>query len=214
MAPTCDEELALAALGLYPVAGVDEVGRGCWAGPVVAAAVILPIERLQEDPEILAGVDDSKRLGPRVRARLAEQVLQVAEAVGVGVVSPALVDALGIVGATRLAMRQAIGRLGIPPRALLLDALSLPELPLPQRALVHGDARAISIAAASIVAKVYRDRLMAEWARAYPVYGFERNKGYGTREHRLALERWGPCPLHRRSFAPVALRIPARPGMV
>ncbi|MGC8873051.1 MAG: ribonuclease HII [Chloroflexia bacterium] len=204
MAPTWDEELAFAEAGLLPVAGVDEVGRGCWAGPVVAAAVVLPVWRLQEAPDILAGVDDSKRLSPRVREHLAGRIAEVAEAIGIGVVSSVLVDALGIVGATRLAMRQAIGRLSVPPRALLLDAVSLPEIPLPQRALFQGDARAISIAAASIVAKVYRDRLMTTWASVYPQYGFERHKGYGTREHRLALQRWGPCPLHRRSFAPVA----------
>ena len=214
MAPTWDEELALWARGLVPVAGVDEVGRGCWAGPVVAAAVILPVERLCRDPLALPGIDDSKQLTASRRRQLAQRIVEVAEGVGIGVVSPVLVDALGIVRATRLAMRQAIGRLPIAPRALLLDALVLPELAIPQRALVHGDARAVSIAAASIVAKVYRDRLMTAWAAIYPQYGFEQHKGYGTSRHRLALLRWGPCPLHRRSFAPVARLLAVPPGVV
>ena len=203
MPPTLDEELWLLHQGLWPAAGLDEAGRGCWAGPVVAAAVLLPLERLLEEPDLLAGVDDSKRLSPPVRERLAGRIAEVAQGIGVGVVSPVLVDALGIVRATRLAMRRALGRLPLSPRALLVDALPLPEVPLPQRTLVHGDALVLSIAAASIVAKVHRDRLMVSWAQAYPAYGFERHKGYGTPEHRRALGRHGPCPLHRYSFSPL-----------
>ncbi len=203
MPPTLDEELGLLRAGLFPIAGLDEAGRGAWAGPVVAAAVALPLERLQQDPHLLAGVDDSKRLSPRRREELAQEIAAVALGVGIGVVSPALVDALGVIGATRLAMRQALGRLGLSPGALLLDALTLPALSLPQRGIIRGDARSLSVAAASILAKVHRDRLMVAWAQCYPAYGFDRHKGYGTPEHRRTLDRCGPCPLHRRSFAPV-----------
>ncbi len=205
MPPTMDEEARLAARGLWPVAGLDEAGRGSWAGPVVAAAVILPVERLLAEPGLLAGVDDSKQLSADRRELLLVRIGQVALGVGVGVVSPALVDALGIVPATRLAMRRAVGQLPLPPRFLLVDGRLRLDMPQAQRALVRGDARCLSIAAASIVAKVCRDRLMVAWAEQYPHYAFERNKGYGTRQHRRALERQGPCPLHRRSFAPLRL---------
>lgn len=210
MPPTLDEEIRLAQIGLWPAAGLDEAGRGSWAGPVVAAAVVLPLEQLLRahqagSPGRLAGVDDSKLLPARVREELAGEIAQVALGVALGVVSPALVDALGIVPATRLAMRQAWGRLHLSPRALLVDALALPDVPLPQRCLVRGDGRALSIAAASIVAKVHRDRLMVAWGERYPAYGFGRHKGYGTPEHRRALMAHGPCPLHRRSFAPLRL---------
>lgn len=203
MPPTLEEERSLAELGLVPAAGLDEVGRGCWAGPLVAAAVVLPVEDLLARPELLAGVDDSKRLGPRRREALAGRIYEVALGVGIGLVSPALVDALGIVRATGLAMRRALARLPLMPRFLLVDGQVAFNLPLPQRLLTRGDARSLSIAAASIVAKVYRDRLMEAWAERYPLYGFEQHKGYGTALHRQALERWGPCPLHRRSFFPV-----------
>jgi ribonuclease HII len=205
MPPTLGEETRLAARGYSLVAGLDEAGRGCWAGPVVAAAVVLPLQRLAAEPDLLAGVDDSKRLSPRVREVLVGRIAKVALGVGLGVVSPVLVDALGIVGATRLAMRQAVGRLELAPQALLIDALPLPAVPLPQRCLVRGDARSLSIAAASIVAKVHRDGLMVGWAARYPDYGFERHKGYGTPQHRQALMKHGSCPLHRRSFAPLRL---------
>lgn len=203
MSPTLDEEVALFSQGYSLIAGLDEVGRGCWAGPVVAAAVVLPLERLQAEPWLLAGVDDSKRLSPHRREALAGRIREVALGVGIGEVSPALVDALGIVRATELAMCRAIAVLPCEPGFLLIDGRLHLDLPIPQEALVQGDARCLSIAAASIVAKVHRDRLMAAWAERYPGYGFEQHKGYGTRRHRLALERLGPCPLHRRSFAPV-----------
>lgn len=203
MSPTLEYELALDAQGFPLVAGLDEVGRGCWAGPVVAAAVILPLERLRAEPGLLAGVDDSKRLTARQREAAAGRVRAVALGIGLGAASPALVDALGIVGATRLAMRQAVGRLGLAPAYLLVDGLVRLNLPLPQRALVRGDALALSIAAASVVAKVHRDALMVELAERFPGYGLERHKGYGTRQHARSLACLGPCPLHRRSFAPV-----------
>jgi ribonuclease HII len=203
VAPTLDYELSLCAQGFPLIAGLDEAGRGCWAGPVVAAAVILPLERLRAEPTLLTGVDDSKRLTARRREAAAGRVWEVALGVGVGLASPALVDALGIVGATRLAMRQAVGRLGLGPGFLLVDGLFPINLPLPQRALVRGDSLSLSIAAASVVAKVYRDALLTEYAARYPAYGFAQHKGYGTRQHAQALARFGPCPLHRRSFAPV-----------
>ncbi len=203
MAPTLDEELRLAAQGYPLVAGLDEVGRGSWAGPVVAAAVVLPLARLQAEPGLLAGVDDSKRLSPRRREELAGRIREVAVAVAIGAGSPALVDSLGIVAATVLAMRQALECLAVAPDYLLVDGLLRIDLPLPQRALAHGDARCLSIAAASIVAKVHRDAWMVAQAGQFPHYNFERNKGYGTAEHRRALIRCGPCPLHRRSFAPL-----------
>lgn len=202
MAPTTQYEQALLSAGHGSVAGLDEAGRGCWAGPVVAAAVVLPPEVLAA-PAALAGVDDSKQLPAAVREAQQRLVYDLAGAVGVGVVPAHLVDAYGIVAATRLAMMTALLRLPRLPDALLIDALTLPELPLPQLPLIKGDARCLSIAAASVVAKVTRDRLMQTADRAYPAYGFAAHKGYGTAQHRQALERHGPCVLHRRSFAPL-----------
>lgn len=188
--------------GASRVAGLDEAGRGPWAGPVVAAAVILPA-----DPAVgaaLTGVRDSKQLSAQQRAQLLPIIQQVALAWGVGAVPADQIDRLGIVPATRMAMEQALAALPVPPQALLIDAVRLPAIPLPQRNVIHGDALCLSIAAASIVAKVTRDRLMAEMDERYPGYGFARHKGYGTRVHAQALATLGACPLHRRSFAPVA----------
>ncbi|GBD07827.1 Ribonuclease HII [Candidatus Thermoflexus japonica] len=199
--PTLAEEMALWRQGYQNVAGLDEAGRGAWAGPVVAAAVILP-----PDPRglrrRLAGVRDSKTLTPEQREALFPEILQAARAVGIGMASPEEIDALGIVPATRLAMLRALEALPIPPEALIVDALTLP-VPLPQRVLFQADARCLSAAAASIVAKVARDRWMVEMDRIYPGYGFARHKGYGTPAHRRALQAHGPSPIHRRSFAPV-----------
>ncbi len=183
------------------MAGLDEAGRGAWAGPVVAAAVILPPEpaRLRRH---LAGVRDSKALTPAEREALFPEILRVALAVGVGMAGPEEIDAMGIVPATRRAMERALEALGVAPEALIVDALSLP-IPLPQRVLVQADARCLSVAAASIVAKVTRDRWMVEMDRVYPGYGFAGHKGYGTPAHRRALQEHGPSPIHRRSFAPV-----------
>ncbi len=196
-------ERALVARGFCRIAGMDEAGRGALAGPVAAAAVVLPLEA----PDLaarLAGVDDSKRLSPKARTRLAQRIRQTALASAVGMASPAEVDALGIVPATRLAMRRALAALPLTPDHLLLDWLRLPEVALPQTALPHGDARALSIAAASILAKVSRDALMERLDERYPGYGFARHKGYATTAHRAALRRLGPSPVHRHSFAPVA----------
>jgi ribonuclease HII len=188
--------------GLTRLAGVDEAGRGPWAGPVVAGAVILPPN--PEAARSLAGVRDSKQLSPRQRERLFPIIQAAAVCWAAGVVSAGDIDRLGILPATRLAMRQAVEGLIPSPQALLIDAVRLAAINLPQRSLIHGDALSLSIAAASIVAKVTRDRLMAELDGVYPGYGFARHKGYGTSQHAQALRELGPCPIHRRSFAPVA----------
>lgn len=207
--PTVEIEAQFWARGLVRVAGLDEVGRGCWAGPVCAAAVMLPPE-----PAVLAalaGVRDSKQLTPRQRATLALRVREVALSVGVGRAEAAEIDSLGIVPATRLAMRRALAAGSLSAQALIIDALPLPESALPQAVFPYADARSLSVAAASIVAKVYRDTWMAEVAESqYPGYGFARHKGYGTAEHRAALEQAGPCPLHRYTFQPVAARCQGR----
>jgi ribonuclease HII len=181
---------------------LDEAGRGAWAGPVVAAAVVLP-----PDPGLalrLAGVTDSKQLTARQRGRLLESIRAEAAGSGVGIVSSQEIDLLGIAEATRRAMQAAIQALAIPPDFLLIDYVRLPALAIGQRSYVKGDSRVLSIAAASIVAKVTRDRLMAELASEHPGYGFERHKGYGTADHRAALLSNGPCAIHRRSFQPVS----------
>jgi ribonuclease HII len=176
---------------------VDEAGRGPLAGPVVAAAVVLrPGTRID-------GVDDSKRLSPEARDGLFERIQAEAWAVGVGMADPETIDRMNILEATRLAMRRALAALGVEPELVLTDHVTLYELPWPQRNLVKGDRRSASVAAASIVAKVTRDRLMEAADREFPEYGFGRHKGYPTPEHREALGRHGPCPIHRRSFAGV-----------
>ena len=202
MPPTTEYEQTLLALGYCRIAGLDEAGRGCWAGPVVAAAVVLSPALLAQ-PDVLAGVDDSKQLTAAKRERGYARVIAYAAGVGVGIVPAYLIDAYGIVPATRLAMLTALLQLPMLPQALLIDALRLPELTLPQTALIKGDARCLSIAAASLVAKVTRDRLMHTADLAFPAYGFGAHKGYGTAAHQLALARHGPCPLHRRTFAPL-----------
>ena len=196
-----DKERALWTGGYGWVAGVDEAGRGAWAGPVVAAAVVLPPD--QDIARRLAGVANSKQLTARQRERLLAVVLAEAADSGVGIVPATTIDAYGIAEANRRAMHVAIEALNTPPDYLLIDYIRLPSLSTPQLSLPKGDSRVLSIAAASIVAKVTRDRLMAELAREHPGYGFERHKGYGTADHRASLMRLGPCPIHRRSFEPV-----------
>jgi ribonuclease HII len=168
----------------------------------VAAAVCLP----EPDEQLalsLTGVRDSKQLTPLARSRLFLDILERAVDVGVGVVAPARIDQLGLSLAGQLAMRWAIEDLAVPPDCLLLDAFSIHDCPLPQRALIRGDQRSLSIAAASIVAKVTRDRIMQAAGALYPGYGLAENKGYGTRDHREAMARIGPCGYHRRSFSPI-----------
>jgi ribonuclease HII len=201
-APSLTQEMALYAQGHRRIAGLDEAGRGAWAGPLVAAAVILPLER-PDLADALEGVRDSKQLSPAKREVLYSIIVQVAVTVGVGIVPPADVDSLGVVGATRRAMTLGLEALGPPPDHLIVDALSLPALPIPQRAIIHGDALCLSVAAASIIAKVSRDRLMAALEERFPAYGFARHKGYGTALHRQALAHSGPSPLHRLSYAPL-----------
>jgi ribonuclease HII len=188
----------LQAEGSVRVAGVDEVGVGPLAGPVVAAAVVL-----RERPR-LPGLDDSKRMTRAARERLAPEILAQALAWSVAEVWPEEIDRLNIHRATQAAMRRAIGGLAPAADYVLVDGRRIPELPLPQTALVGGDARDGSIAAASVVAKVHRDALMVELDARFPGYGFAEHKGYATRAHLYALQRRGPTPLHRRSFAPVS----------
>ncbi|MHB8079429.1 MAG: ribonuclease HII [Candidatus Krumholzibacteriia bacterium] len=180
------------------LAGVDEAGRGCWAGPVVAAAVILPSGWAP------AGLDDSKRLTPARREALFEAIRAGALAWRACAVSPAEIDRLNILRATLQAMARAVARVAPAPDLVLVDGLQLPVLPCRGEALVRGDGRSAAVAAASIVAKVTRDRLMRAWDARLPGYGFAAHKGYGSAEHRAALHRLGPCPLHRRSYRPVS----------
>ncbi len=200
--PDLREEVALNAAGHPRVAGVDEAGRGAWGGPVCAAAVVLPLDQ-PDLIDLMKGVRDSKQLSPARREALLPLILEVAEAVGVGWAAPAEVDERGIVPATRLAMARAVTGLDGGVDALLVDYVRLPELDLPQRALPKADVRCLSVAAASIVAKVTRDRRMIALDRDLPGYGFARHKGYGTRQHREALARLGPSPIHRMSWRPL-----------
>ncbi len=182
------------------VAGLDEAGRGAWAGPVVAGAVVLP-----PDPdhlrEALAGVDDSKRLTPAARDRLYDRI-RAAAATAVGVIPARVIDEIGILNATYRAMEAALAALPVTPDALLIDHIPRPLGAWMQKRLVRGERASMSIAAASIIAKVHRDRLMIQLDEQYPGYGFARHKGYGTKQHRQAIAELGPAPIHRRSWAP------------
>ncbi len=200
LVPSFEEELKIQTQGYRLIAGVDEVGRGALAGPVVAAAVILP--KFSSFPWLKL-VRDSKELNPKKRQTLSDYIKREALAVGVGVVSHEVIDSEGIVPATRLAMRLAIERLKPSPHYLLIDYMNLPEVRLPQRAVTDGDSRCLSIACASIIAKVARDKLMAEYDEVYPGYGLAQHKGYGTKEHLACLRKLGPSPIHRLSFHPV-----------
>jgi len=197
MGPTEEFEREARLCGYRRVAGIDEAGRGPLAGPVVAAAVILP-PRCR-----LSGVNDSKQLSGEERERLYALILEQAVGVGIGSADVAEIDQLNILGATRLAMRRAIDQLAPSPDYLLIDAVALPGVRVPARPIITGDSLSISIAAASIIAKVTRDRLMARYHDMFPDYGFLSHKGYGTPEHRERLLRHGPCSIHRRTFAPV-----------
>lgn len=197
MGPTTDFEQESRRCGYRHIAGVDEAGRGPLAGPVVVAAVVLPFRCR------LPGVDDSKRLSGAERERLYALILEKALGVGIGSADAGEIDTLNILEATRLAMRRAIEDLNPRPDYLLLDAVELPAVPIPSRPIVKGDALVLSIAAASIVAKVTRDRMMAAFHDAFPQYNFLAHKGYGTEEHLRLLAKHGPCLLHRRTFSPV-----------
>ncbi len=180
--------------GYQRIAGIDEAGRGPLAGPVIAAAVVLPPD--YEDPEI----NDSKKLSPRQRERLYEVIQRDAVAIGIGVVEAPVIDAVNILQATLVAMKEAVLTLFPCPDYLLIDGLSRISVPIPQETIVRGDGWSISVASASIVAKVSRDRIMEMYHRQFPQYNFFRNKGYGTREHREAITRYGRCKIHRSSF--------------
>jgi ribonuclease HII len=183
-----------------PVAGVDEAGRGPLAGPVVAAAVVLDPDNIPD------GIADSKALDVEDRRRIYERILAVAR-VGIGVADVLRIDADNILNASLWAMAQAVARLDCAPKLVLIDGNKAPTMDFPTRTIVQGDAKCLSIAAASIVAKVARDAMMTELAHSFPNYGFERHKGYGTPEHQAAIARYGVTPHHRRSFRPVQLAL-------
>jgi len=197
-APDFSFELQLWTRGIQRVAGLDEAGRGCLAGPVVAAAVIFPPH--PELAERLAGVRDSKQMTARARAGWAARLPDLCVSWAVGQASAQEIDEMGISPATRLAMQRALDHLALLPQHLLIDFVRLPERVIPQTAFIKGDARVLSIAAASILAKTSRDEIMFHLDREYPGYGFAAHKGYGTLAHRVAMERLGPSPIHRMSF--------------
>lgn len=180
--------------GFRTIAGTDEVGRGCLAGPVVAACVVL------DDDPTLFGVNDSKQVDCDDRLSVCRLIMRRARAVAVGVVEPLTIDRINILQASKLAMLEAVNNLGVRPEILLLDAVIIESLDMPQVPLIKGDQRSVSIAAASIVAKVYRDLLMESYDERYPVYDFKHNRGYATESHQAALRVYGPSPIHRKSF--------------
>ena len=198
--PSFTEEKRLEAQGYQFIAGVDEAGRGALAGPVVAAAVILPC---RIDAPWLDQVKDSKQLSPTKRELLFHNIHQIAISIGISLAPPDVIDAQGIIKATRLAMKLAIDQLSPPPESLLIDYMLLPEVPLPQKGITNGDELCFSIACASIMAKVARDHLMIELDRTYPGYGLAQHKGYGTEKHLSCLRQLGPSPIHRQSFQPI-----------
>lgn len=203
--PDISFELKLWDRGIYFIAGIDEAGRGAWAGPVYAAAVIFP-----NDHNLLLnlpGIDDSKKLTPQKRAECAIRIKQIALAWQTGSASSVEIDQLGILPATRLAMNRSVFGLSIHPQHLLIDFLALPEINIPQTPLVKGDARSLSIASASILAKTSRDYEMVSLTKDFPEYGFEQHKGYGTAHHQKMISLHGPSPIHRMSFKPLITSI-------
>lgn len=210
--PSLDLERAFWRDGYSRVAGIDEVGRGALAGPVVAAVVIFPhvddkiaCDWMNADLfRAIARANDSKLLTEPGREKLYEPICECAREFAIGSASHVEIDALNILRASHLAMYRALEKLSSPPHALLIDALVLQDISIPQQGIVHGDTLALSIAAASIVAKVTRDRIMRELDAQFPEYHFAQNKGYGTPQHLRALEKFGPSPVHRRSYQPVA----------
>lgn len=199
--PTFELEAAELVLAGGPIVGIDEAGRGPWAGPVVAAAVVLDPDRIPQ------GIDDSKALDPEDRERLYHRITATAVAIGVGIGDVDRIERDNILAATMWAMADAVDRLPCRPRLAIVDGNRAPRLKCETRTIVKGDAKCLSIAAASIVAKVTRDRMMIALAREIPGYGFERHKGYGTPEHRAALVKLGISPHHRRSWKSVQLAL-------
>ena len=200
--PTLREELALLQSGHTAIAGLDEAGRGAWAGPVYAGAVVLPIDN-PDLPALLDGVRDSKQLSPQRREALLPVIQEVAQASGIGWADSDEIDAQGIVRATELAMERALDDLEIHVDALLIDFIRLPGVDLPQRCLPKADIHCVSVAAASIVAKVSRDHVMAAMDKRFPGYDFASHKGYGTPAHQAALTQLGPSPIHRKTWRPI-----------
>jgi ribonuclease HII len=200
--PNLDHEDELKLQGYEFIAGIDEAGRGALAGPVVASAVILPCHNY---PDWLKLVRDSKEVRPKKREYLFDLIQKDALAVGTGIIAPEVIDSINILKATELAMIQAVERLPQQPQFLLIDRLTLSGCPIIQRGITRGDKLCLSIACASIVAKVTRDHIMEELDRAYPGYGLAKHKGYGTREHITRLRQLGPSPIHRLSFAPIKM---------
>lgn len=189
-------ERALLEKGYRYIAGVDEVGRGPLAGPVVCSAVIMPLD----EASLVVGVDDSKKLSAKKREALAEEIKNRALAYTVVEISEKIIDEINILEATKLGMKQALESLKIPPETVLTDGNMTLDIDFPQTSIVHGDALSYSIGSASIVAKVHRDALMDEYAKTYPCYDFESNKGYGTAKHIQGIKEHGLCPIHRRTF--------------
>ena len=202
-APDLEFERQFHRQGYSLVAGLDEVGRGCLAGPVAAGAVILP---QSPNPDLSDVVRDSKQLSARQREAARELIVKSALAYSVGWTTPAEIDRIGIAPSVRLAMRRALSKLRPAADSLLIDALSLRDLNLPQKSIIRGDSKSLSIASASIVAKVERDRIMSMLAEEHPDYGFESHKGYGTKRHMASIRRMGPCHEHRMSFSPMNRR--------
>jgi ribonuclease HII len=198
--PSLVEENGLSSQGYRLIAGIDEVGRGALAGPVVAAAVILP--QFADFPW-LKSVRDSKEIPPAKRESLFSLIEEGAVAIGIGNVAPEIIDSIGILNATKMAMCQAVEQLSCSPDFLLIDCLRLPQLRISQKPIIRGDKLCLSIACASIIAKVTRDRIMAELDQFHPGYGLAQHKGYGTKQHLSCLLQRGPSPIHRYSFAPV-----------
>ncbi|HBN82462.1 MAG TPA: ribonuclease HII [Clostridiales bacterium] len=182
------------AKGYVRIGGIDEAGRGPLAGPVVAACVVL------KKDDFIPGIKDSKKMTEKARESVYEAIMEYAADFGVGIVDHHTIDDINILNATKKAMIEAIGNLKSPPEYLLIDALEIPDYNIPQKSIVKGDNMSVSIAAASIVAKVTRDRIMCRYAEEYPCYGFESNKGYGTADHIEAIHKYGICPLHRKLF--------------
>ena len=176
------------------ICGIDEAGRGPFAGPVVAGAVILPVGLKIE------GLNDSKQVSPKRREELYDIIMDQAVSVGVGMASPGRIDEINILQATYEAMKHAVEDLDVVPDLLLNDAVTIPQIPIRQVGIIKGDGRSLSIAAASIIAKVTRDRMMVDYDEIYPEYSFAKNKGYGSKEHIEALKKYGPCPIHRSTF--------------
>jgi len=199
--PNLDFENALWDKSIFHVAGLDEAGRGAWAGPVYAAAVILRTNNQVQNQ--LQGVRDSKQMSAKQREFWAEKIKKISFYWGIGFADNVEIDQIGIIGSTRLAMSRAVEQLQSIPQHLLIDALRLPALKIEQTAIIKGDQRSLSIAAASILAKTARDTWMRTIAEQYPVYGFAQHKGYGTRLHQAKLIEHGPSPIHRMSFRPI-----------